>query len=197
MERVFTDFLRAVDQKDDELAEAAAAGFAALPEIQAGEVLQKLLDLISAPEVDARWWGLRAIAALTHPQAPAILVKALSDEHASVRQCAALGLRMHSDIQAVPALVHALADEDRLVARLASDALVNIGEKAVPDLLEILNTGDQAARVETVRALAFIGDQRSIPALFAVLDDDSALIEYWANEGLERMGVGMQLFAPE
>jgi hypothetical protein len=33
--------------------------------------------------------------------------------------------------------------------------------------------------------------------MFAALNEDSALIEYWANEGLDRMGVGMKLFAPE
>jgi len=51
--------------------------------------------------------------------------------------------------------------------------------------------------VEAVRALAKIGDQRAIPALFEALDDNSALIEYWASEGLEKMGVGMVFYKPE
>ena len=29
------------------------------------------------------------------------------------------------------------------------------------------------------------------------LDDSSALIEYWAGEGLEKMGVGMVFYKPE
>ena len=194
---MIADFLHAVAQKDDELAEAAAAGFAALPEKQAAEVLRELLDLITAPEVDTRWWVIRAIAALSNPLVPAFLIRALGDEHASIRQCAALGLRMHPDAQAIPALVIALADHDRLVARLASDALVIIGEAAVPALLEAVSAGDRAARLGAVRALASIGDQRSIPALFAALDEDSAHIEYWATEGLDRMGVGMKLFSPD
>jgi HEAT repeat protein len=197
VEKVIAEFLQAVAQKDDERAEAEAVGFAALPEAQAGEALQELLDSINAPEVDTRWWGIRAIAALSTPLVLAFLIRALNDVHASVRQCAALGLRMHPDIQAIPSLVKALADEDGLVARLASDALVNIGESAVPALLEVASTGDRIARSEAVRALASIGDQRSIPVLFAALNEDSALIEYWANEGLDRMGVGMKLFAPE
>ena len=53
------------------------------------------------------------------------------------------------------------------------------------------------ARLEAVRALSKIGDQRSIPALFECLDDSSALIEYWAGEGLEKMGVGMVFYKPE
>jgi len=194
---VIEDFLLALTKRNDEQAEAAAARFSALPAEQAGEVLDELKDLLTAPEVDTRWWATRAMAALSSPRVSTFLIRSLEDNHDSVRQCAALGLRMHPDVQAIPALVTALADHDGLVARLASDALVNAGETAVPALLEVLDTGTRAARLEAVRALAYIGDQRTIPALFAVLDEDSALMEYWAIEGLERMGVCMMLFAPE
>jgi HEAT repeat protein len=51
--------------------------------------------------------------------------------------------------------------------------------------------------MEAMRALALIGDQRSIPLLFEALDSDSMLMEYWANEGLERMGVGMIFYKPD
>ena len=70
------------------------------------------------------------------------------------------------------------------------------GAAAVPALLDLLETGLQAVRLETARTLAMIGDTRAIPALFNALDEDSALMEYWANEGLERMGVGMAFFKP-
>ena len=45
--------------------------------------------------------------------------------------------------------------------------------------------------------LAKIGDERAIPVLFEALDDSSALIEYWASEGLEKMGVGMVFYKPK
>jgi HEAT repeat protein len=53
-----------------------------------------------------------------------------------------------------------------------------------------------AARIQAARALALIGDTRAIPELFNALDGDSALLEYWAGEGLEKMGVGMVFFTP-
>jgi HEAT repeat protein len=191
------DFLRAIAEKNDERVEAIAAGFSHLPSGQAGDVLEELKSLSDSPEVDTRWWATRAIAALSNPQVPQLLMRSLEDENTTIRQCAALGLRIHQYVQAIPALVTALADKDALVARLASDALANVGEAAVPALLEVIGTGSQAARLEAVRALAHIGDQRSIPNLIAVLDEDSALMDYWATEGLERMGVGLLLFAPE
>jgi len=61
----------------------------------------------------------------------------------------------------------------------------------------IMLQGDPLVRIEVVRALSKLGDQRAIPALFEALDDSSALIEYWASEGLEKMGVGMVFFKPE
>ncbi len=197
MEKVVSDFLRALDEKNDEQAEAAAVKFAALPAERAGEVLQEFAGLLTSPEVDTRWWATRAIAALSSSQVPGHLIRILGDKDASVRQCAVLGLINHPDAQSILALVASLADGDGLVARLASDALVKIGEAAVLPLLEVLGNGAWSARLEAVRALANIGDQRSIPALYAILDEDSALMEYWAIEGLERMGVGMMLFSPD
>jgi HEAT repeat protein len=47
-----------------------------------------------------------------------------------------------------------------------------------------------------MRALALIADERSVPTLFDALDDDAILVNYWANEGLERLGIGIQFYSP-
>jgi HEAT repeat protein len=176
--------------------EIAAARLAALPEALQPEALSALQGLLAATEADRRWWAARAIAALPGKNIPPVLLQVLQDEDASVRQCAALGLRQRPDARAVAGLVRALDDPDALVRRLAGEALEAIGGEAVPALLEVMGGGSQTARLEAVRALATIGDARSIPALFAALEG-SALLEYWANEGLERMGVGMRFIIPE
>jgi HEAT repeat protein len=115
----------------------------------------------------------------------------------SVRWCAGLALRSHPSPQASKALVEMLSDHDALARRLAGDALVAIGSPVVPQLLEAMGQGNSLMRLEAVRSLAKIGDERAIPALFEALDDGSALVEYWAGEGLEKMGVGMVFFKPE
>ncbi len=70
-------------------------------------------------------------------------------------------------------------------------------------LIEVLQTSSYTpgstaphARREAARSLAAIGDPRAVPALYSVLEDDSALLVYWAEQGLERMGVGMVYFNP-
>jgi len=161
------------------------------------EAVKPLQERLSHPEPEVRWWAVRALAGVQDERVPELLVQALADPDKGVRWCAGLALRMRPSPQAVIALIGMLAEKDALTRRLARDALVAIASEAVPQLMEALQQGDQLVRLEAVRALAKIGDQRSIQALFEALEDGSALIEYWASEGLEKMGVGMVFFKPE
>ncbi len=177
---------------DDEQAESAARRLAGYGEA----ALDALRQLIADSRGDTRWWATRALAEISDEAAVPLLVEALQDEDLAVRQCAALGLGRRADLRAVPALVEAMSSEDALLARLAANSLACIGTGAVPALLDSLEKGRLPVRLEAARALAQIGDTRAIPAFFKALDEDSALLEYWANEGLERMGVGMMFFKP-
>jgi HEAT repeat protein len=98
---------------------------------------------------------------------------------------------------AIPDLIALLEDEDHLLARLAGDALIALGSLALPQLIQTLESGHPAAQIEAARALALIGDINAIAALFAAWQGDSAMVQYWAEIGFEKMGVGMQFFAPD
>jgi HEAT repeat protein len=177
---------------DEARAQAALANLPAL----GADLLPGLRDLLASDDPDTRWWAARALAEVDHPETPALLVQALHDADPGVRQCAALALRHRPSPQAVPDLIAMLSSDDRLLALLVADALVAIGKEAVSALLQVMQDGSRAARLEAARALALIGDTSSIPALFEALDDRSALVTYWAEEGLSRMGVGMTFFKP-
>lgn len=177
---------------EDERAEEAAGRLA---EMGVG-VVPHLQRWLSSDEVERRWWATRTLAQMNDPQVLPLLLKALRDEDLSVRQCAALALRHHPSPQSIPALLEALQGADRLLARLAGDALAAIGEVAVPDLLQVLGRAQGEARLEAMRALALMRSPKAMQSLLEALDGDSALLEYWANEGLERLGVGMTFFKP-
>lgn len=183
---------------DEEQAEAAAPAFAAhgLAAVKALREHWQRENEDASSAVDRRWWILRALAEIDDPQAVEILIEALQSPDPSLRQCAALGLARQRSPRAVPALSAALDDPDTLCADLAREALIAAGGPAVPELLEVLENGSRPARIRAVRALAYIGDRRAIPALFRALEADSTLMEYWASEGLDRMGVGMSFFKP-
>lgn len=159
------------------------------------EALQKLLQ--SGPE-DSRWWAARALAEF--PAAEEIsrsLLAALEDESDEVRQAAALGLSQHPCAEAIDPLNRALASREPMTAKLAANALTIIGPAAVPALLETLENGNPSARIEACRALAEIGDQRAIPALMKAFQSNSALLHYWAEHGLEKLGLNMIFMKPE
>lgn len=176
---------------DEERAEAAVSHL-----IEIGELaLPALLDLTRSPDADARWWALRVLA--SSPQAATEwLVPFLKDPAAEVRQCAALGLAAKPDDRAVQPLIQALADPDSMVGSLAANALVRVGSPAVPSLIEEVKHGAQSQRILALRALAEIRDHRAIPVMMQVMQEDSALLQHWAQEGLERLGLDMVYIKP-
>ena len=159
------------------------------------DVIPALRDLTLSPDADSRWWALRTLA-----QSPLLrtewLVPFLNDPSPEVRQCAVLGLAVKPDEHATSSLVQALGDEDSMVCSLAVNALVKIGGAAVPSLIEVVKGKKQSARIHALRALAEIGDQRAIPVMMSVMDEDSALLHHWAQEGLERLGLNMVYIKP-
>jgi HEAT repeat protein len=184
LERVLAELVSG----NDERAEQAATQIPAFG--SAG--IEALKPLFTSKEVDARWWAVRALAGFeqsdeTLPE----LVAALEDESDEVRQAAALALCHQPHPQAVSPLIRALSDPDTMTAHLASNALSLIGVESTPALLEILKSGTRSAKLEAARALAEIKDPRAIPGLMKALETDSALLQYWAGNGLDKLGLDM------
>lgn len=183
---------RQLTSGNDELAEAAIEGLSAL----GPAALPQLANLLKSVDADVRWWGVRALAAIDDPSVPPLLITALEDESPPVRQAAVLGLRLRPSPQAIPGLTRALEDRDRLTAHLASDALAACGEEAIESLDHALHSSSSSIRIEAARALAEMDNPAVIPLLFRALDDNSALVNFWAEHGLTRLGVGMVFFKP-
>lgn len=171
---------------DDALAESTVASLVLLGR----KSIKALGKLRESPEVDIRWWALRALAQFELPPIT-WFVASLSDPSSEVRQCAALGLCHHPSEEAVPALIRLLSDADSVTANLAASALIAIGTPAVPALLDVMKDAPHMARLEAICALASIADQRSIPVLMAALEQDSPSMHYWAEMGLEKLGLDM------
>lgn len=124
------------------------------------------------------------------------LLAALDNQDSAVRACAMYALGRRQDGRAIAALAACLSDRTSFLARTAGDALTQIGKAAVPTLQEVLSGDNSQARGLAARALAYIKDPSSIPALFKALEDESAVVQHWANEALDRMGVGQIYFKP-
>lgn len=190
---LLTELERAIAEGNDARAEETA--------LQAGAALgNSLLPVLrewqNSPERDRRWWAARTLAAVGTPKAVEGLLAALQDPDPDVRACAVVGLAALRPAEAVGPLVARLSDPSACVARLAADALARIGAPAVPALIAALQEGDTVTRIGAARALSIIGPEEAVPALCAALDDPSALVTYYAEEALDKMGVGMVFFEP-
>ena len=96
--------------------------------------------------------------------------------------------------------VHSFVDlgiNNYLVAVMAVHALSKLGETAVPPLLEAYTGAVPRGRIHIMRALAELRDPRSIRLMMDSLEEDSAALQYWAQEGLERLGLNMVYLKPD
>lgn len=156
----------------------------------------ELISLLDSPDPDQRWWAVRALAETQLPNRSALFRRALEDPVPAVVQCALLALRAEPAPEAVTRLIPLLSRRDSLTARLAGEAVLAVGARAVPELLRVLRGGSGRGRAEAARTLALLEDIRAVPLLVELLDADSALVTFWAEEGLNRLGVGMVFFKP-
>ena len=185
------DLLADLTSGDEARAEAAVPSLAAL----GGTIVPSLRGLLDSTDADVRWWATRTLASLPSLD-PGLLLPSLNDAAPEVRQCAALGLCAHPSEAAIPRLIRALSDADGLTAELSARALAAVGEPAVGSLLEVLNGAAQSARIHAMHALSEIADPRAIRPMIESLSEDSAMLHYWAEAGLERMGVNMVYLKP-
>lgn len=185
------DLLADLTSGDDSLAEPAYASLAQMGET----VIPDLRDLLSSPDVDSRWWAARTLASLPHLD-PDLLIPLLTDASPEIRQCAALGLCNHPSEAATSSLVQALSDTDSLTAELAAKALTAIGSPVVEPLLEVLRIGPQSARINAMHALAEIADVRAVRPMIEAMSEESVMLHYWAERGLEKLGVNMVYMKP-
>jgi HEAT repeat protein len=176
---------------DESRAERAALQISELGE----DSIPVLLELTLSPNADHRWWAVRTLALSPHTPTSK-LVALLSDTSADVRAAVLLALREHPTEEAIPALIEILKSKDTLLSQLSANVLIAIGGMSVPALLEVIETDNQAARIQAMRALAELCDHRAIKTMMKVMDEESSLLQYWAQEGLEKLGLNMVYIKP-
>jgi HEAT repeat protein len=157
----------------------------------------ELIEAASSRTTENRSWAVAALGTISEPAAVHALIALTAEADSEVRAAVFYALGQQRAPEAITPLMFALSERSPYLARLAADALIQIGAPAVPALCEALDREvEPAVRVNLARALALIADTRSIPALFRALDDDSAIVQHWADQGLEKMGVGQVYFRP-
>ncbi len=112
------------------------------------------------------------------------LISALSHRKKNVRLHAASLLGALNDEKAIKPLILTLRDNNKLVRREASTSLSRMGPAAVDPLIEVLDDPDWRVRGAAAWALGNLNDEKAIPALEKLLDDESGYVKSGAQSAI-------------
>jgi HEAT repeat protein len=115
------------------------------------------------------------------------LTRLADDKNDHVRAAAVRALAQMPSEVALPTLLRALQRYD-VVAAEAVNGLVQMGEVAVPALLDDLGSRNSWARWHAARALGGIRDPRAIEPLIDALNDDNGGVRWQAVYALSQFG---------
>jgi HEAT repeat protein len=184
---------RLLDQlnaSDDGNCEASAVALGKMGET----ALPHLKALLVDGSVDTRFWAIRALWVMETPAAIQSLIGMLDDSDEMVRSGAALALGELKAEASVDRLARLMREEQSNVGNHAADALSKIGKPAACILVAALDDARAWVRIRAARALVPFESHDAIPALFQALDDDSYLVRHYAQEALNRMGIGQMIY---
>jgi len=99
-------------------------------------------------------------------------------------------------IAAIPTLMEFTRSDSVDIRWWAGTALVKIGPPSVTNLLEVMSEANVNIRILALRSLVEIRDHRAIPVVMKSMSEGSALLQYWAKVGLERLGLDMVYIKP-
>lgn len=142
------------------------------------ELLKDLVERLGDPRGITRLRVATTLGEIGESATPFLIDALANHQNVVVRRAAGKTLTIIADPRAVPALVHALLnDEDTVVQGSAVGALARMGEASVPVLLEILGSPEhpESTKGHVAWALSFIGSEAKT-YLYREIDSDSPAI---------------------
>lgn len=147
-----------------------------------------LLDALKDRHTSVRENAINILGLLGCTRAVPALVEELHDPQLTIRLQAAKALGRIRSAEAVPALLKELKEADEPLNSQVFIALVQIGPRATPALIEASKSPSSWMRWHCMRALGEIQDERAIPTLVQALLDNDHAVAWIAAKGLVNFG---------
>jgi len=147
-----------------------------------------LLDALQDGRYAVRETSIYILGIMGSKAALPVLITCLQDPGPGIRTQAAKALGRSGSFLAVPALLNALHGADEQQCSQIFVALVNLGNAAVPALLEASKSHSGWMRWHSIRALCAIHDRRAFPTLVHALSDSDHSVAWMAAKGLVPFG---------
>ncbi len=149
-----------------------------------------IMEMINHPEEEVRRNAILQLSTLPVEVAKEGILSALGDTSWRVRKTAIDAILTYSKLETIiPSLIDALRSHDNAGLRNSSmEALIKIGDKAVPWLTRHINDPDIDLRKFIVDILGEIGNEDSIDRLIDAIGDPDENVAIAAVEALGKIG---------
>lgn len=149
----------------------------------------QIVRTLNSPDPQERRQSLEALEMdLVDDALLRIIVQKLEDEHKGVRDAAFQVLKQCKNSNLPKLLAPFFYYRDLEVKNLAVDIMVQIGEEAVPELIQILHTSDPDAQKSAAEVINIIKSHQAVDALLEHLDDPDPNVSFACIEALGTIG---------
>ena len=177
------------------LVQQAFQAGAEAPEVRARPAPEALARLLEEADWRRRYAALEAAG--SDPACFAQLVRAMGDEHISVRRLATVLVGLVGGPEALEPLCRALRDAAPAVRRSAGDALNDLADPAaLPAMEAALADPNKLVRWRAARFLFENGDRPNLPALARAQDDPEFEVQMQVRQAMERIEGGQAAQGP-
>lgn len=188
-----------LEQDSSEKVQAAAATalgkFAMLAELKklrsyhTSRLCQALLTMIGdkTKPIEVRRCALEAAAPLSLPQVKKAIIAAYQSHNSKLRTSAIYAMGRNCDHSWLPMLLKELGSANAEIRYEAAGACGELGEEAVPSLIELVNDPDTDVLLATIQALGKIGGTEAKRHLEQCLDNPSQVIRHAAEQALHEL----------
>ncbi|MHB1001685.1 MAG: HEAT repeat domain-containing protein [Armatimonadota bacterium] len=146
-----------------------------------------IISAMASGNADVRKMGAQAFERIDSPSAANVLLTLSRDSDPEIRASAARGLGFQTSGTKMDVLASLLSDQSGIVGDAASESYVNLGERAVPNLVSVLGSGaNDVSKYRAAIALARIGTP-AVPSLLNALNKGGESTK-WVAFSLGRTG---------
>lgn len=175
--------LKTTNVLDDAETVARRSSLLELGKSQDSQVFERLAEHAQDSQSIIREGAITAFGELSDPTAVPIVLKALLDRDSDVVRAAFTTLKKIGDRRVVRTLL--LFGVDRPLWRpLSIDTLVRLGQRVLPELIQLIHANDQRLIFDAIVVVGRIGDAQALPALNACLNFASDLQKAQVAEAL-------------
>lgn len=151
--------------------------------------LDSLHDMLMSGDTDSKIYATFALGELADPRSITFLVRGLTDDNEWVRRYSASAISEIKHPDAVRHLMSCLETEDEDMCMWVGKALSNLGEVAVPDLINGLTSKNTRVERYCATALSELGNPKAMEPLVKLYMTGDEGQGYWLYKEIKKLGV--------